>query len=513
MMSSFHESYISSHRSVSRSFSSSAVHELDMIVREIVGAATFDEHHNQQTSQSVVASQPNKKTRQHSPVRNMRKTSSDPSSFDHMMISNTTSSSSRDMDWEKVMWNSASVLSNSTPSPSFVATRRDRERREDNEKGALKSMEEDMPNQAKGGDDNALNNPIFEGSVAVVTPGDGGSGAGTAQHLACLLDSPFALAILIVLGVNVEARHTAFRRLAIHEAAALDSPRCLSLLMELGTKCSMELFCTSPSSSTATAAVSSRCGNDNELKGMLSSSSAADSADMTLDSSLSSDTTEEGRTTSGSQRKPAGKKKLNIFSGWHKGKDIGNFGVSSLQKSSSYECDKITGNTSFPTALKVMWDAAQILQRGKMDEMEAAHYVLDRVKVSNRSMMILALQCPANLAPYPYINQSEIKTTSPQSLPYAPFHQLFESNHRDMQSLFIKRNVDGHGNTPLHWAAFKCSLRAIDVLLSFNVDVNSRAQPSGWTVSRFLCRFFVTMMEKNLHSFLLLYVASSRCRL
>ena len=473
MMSSFHESYISSHRSVSRSFSSSAVHELDMIVREIVGAATFDEHHSQQTT-----SQPNKKTRQHSPVRNMRKTSSDPSSFDHMMISNTTSSSSRDMDWEKVMWNSASVLSNSTPSPSFVATRRDRERREDNEKGALKSMEEE------DGDDNALNNPIFEGSVAIVTPGDGGSGAGTAQHLACLLDSPFALAILIVLGVNVEARHTAFRRLAIHEAAALDSPRCLSLLMELGTKCSMELFCTSPSSSTATAAVSSRCGDDNEVIGVLSSSSAADSANTTLDSSLSSDTTEEGRTISGSQRKPAGKKKLNIFSGWHKGKDLGNFGVSSLKKSSSYECDKITGNTSFPTALKVMWDAAQFIKQGKMDEMEAAHYVLDRVKVSNRSMMILALQCPANLAPYPYINQSEIKTTSPQSLPYAPFHQLFQSNHRDMQSLFIKRNVDGHGNTPLHWAAFKGSLRAIDVLLSFNVDVNSRAQPSGWTVSR-----------------------------
>ena len=44
----------------------------------------------------------------------------------------------------------------------------------------------------------------------------------------------------------------------------------------------------------------------------------------------------------------------------------------------------------------------------------------------------------------------------------------------------MKSNVDGNGNTPLHWAAFKGSVRAMKVLLSFDVDVNARAQ-SGWS--------------------------------
>lgn len=43
------------------------------------------------------------------------------------------------------------------------------------------------------------------------------------------------------------------------------------------------------------------------------------------------------------------------------------------------------------------------------------------------------------------------------------------------------RDVDGHGNTPLHWAAFEDSQRAMAVLLSHGAYVNARAQPSGWT--------------------------------
>ena len=141
------------------------------------------------------------------------------------------------------MWNSASVLSNTAPSPSFVANRQDRnihQRRCDTTKYK-------NGNGSKEGD-----GPIFQGSVAIATPGDladGGTGSGTSQHLACLLDSPFALCILIVLGIRVDSRYTTFRRLAIHEAAASDSPQCLQLLMELSARFS-------PSFNTTTAVLS-----------------------------------------------------------------------------------------------------------------------------------------------------------------------------------------------------------------------------------------------------------------
>jgi ankyrin repeat protein len=40
---------------------------------------------------------------------------------------------------------------------------------------------------------------------------------------------------------------------------------------------------------------------------------------------------------------------------------------------------------------------------------------------------------------------------------------------------------DGHGNTPLHWAAFKNETRCVSLLLKYNADPNARAHPSGWT--------------------------------
>ena len=40
---------------------------------------------------------------------------------------------------------------------------------------------------------------------------------------------------------------------------------------------------------------------------------------------------------------------------------------------------------------------------------------------------------------------------------------------------------DGHGNTPLHWAAFKNEVDCVALLLRYNADPNARAHPSGWT--------------------------------
>lgn len=533
--SSFHQDNKASPSNLSSS--SSTIRELDLIVCEIIGAEIFDEHHqadvnetsyhgekqdqNLKQSPPLQGHQPNKKTRQHSPTRKSPPAGLS-SALDHILFHNNHSSSSnnssrqseKEMDWEKVMWESASILSNSRPSPSFVVHRQDRNRREEEEASkqnenleALKSTEGDS-NQ-ENNDEKNPSTPIFEGNVANATPGDlvdGGTGSGTAQHLACLLDSPLAFALLIVMGVNLEARHTAFRRLAIHEAACADAPHCLGLLMEVGTRYSREFFrdggstaavATALSVATAAAAPSSayggsgvRASSAHSFASSSSSTFAASAAGFESFGSVSGSFSGEMEERTGNQsgKKPS-KKKLNLFSGWQKGKTPGGSGgaPSILKKSSSDECEKGPEFTSFPAALKAMWEAVKLLRSGVMNETDAAHYILDRVKVSNRAMMILALQCPHIPS---YMKQQSDYHKAAASLSSSPFasipglsavNQLFQPNHRDMQSSFIKRNVDGHGNTPLHWAAFKNSVRAMDVLLSYNVDVNSRAQPSGWT--------------------------------
>ena len=382
------------------------------------------------------------------------------------------------------MWGSASILSNSRPSPSFVITRQDRDRRlhpldvNDNDETSTIDYD-DPPIQERGGGGENNNDQqilLFEGSVAIATPGninEGGTGIGTAQHAACLLDSPFALTLLIVLGVSIDARHTAFRRLAVHEAACADSPLCLGLLMELGSRFSLELFsettAVDPTTPTAAAAAAGSgsfesCGDD-----MCSSSNNNGVV----------------KVRPPHHRKP-GKKKLNPFrGGWHKNKQS-NGGSSILKKCPSDENEDVFEHTSFPVALKVMCNAIKLLRTGDMSEIDAAHYVLDRVSISKQTKVVLALQCP-HLPPTVTVKQ--VAGMSNSSSPFAStissfssvINDPFRSNHRDMQTLFIKRNVDGHGNTPIHWAAFKNSIRAMDVLLSYNVDVNIRAQPSGWT--------------------------------
>ena len=535
MASSSHQSYNSSSSPATSFSSSSTIHKLDLIVREIIGGGIFDGHRHDEIITETTSSQdeqlnkppqqghlqPNKKTRSHSPTR---KSPPGLSTLDNILFhghsSPPSSNSRRDKDcmdlvWEKVMWESASILSNCRPSPSFVANRQDRNRHEEDIKSVSKApLKSEEGLQAQGGkvgkEKNNLTQAIFEGNVANATPGDladGGTGAGTAQHLACLLDSPFALALLIVLGVNVEARHTAFRRLAIHEAACADSPRCLSLLMEVGTRFSMELLRESLAATasggsavptaTAAAAASTAGGdglNSSSAESVASSPSVAAASATGFGSAgsgseLFSSETEDGNISTAVGRKPGKTNKLPNLFRWQKGKTPGVGGAASASKKSSSSecCEKAAEFTPFPETLRIIWEAAKLLRTGDMNEMSAAHYILDRVKVSNRAMLTLALQCP-HLPPSMKHSDEDMATAPPlSSSPFASIpglsvvNQLFQSNHRDMQTHFIKRNVDGHGNTPLHWAAFKNSIRAVDVLLSYNVDVNSRAQPSGWT--------------------------------
>lgn len=407
-LSSFHD------KSQVLSPSHSIVRELDIVVRKILGSCdeagqagvNHTQEQNKKTSPSKLAS----------------------SALEHILHhSSFQSANQREVHLEKVIWESAKSVSNSSPHQAFVVHRSVRTCREEDLNARHCGAEEMDLDSSSGGTvqktiERKENTPLFEGNIANATPGefhDGGTGAGTAQHLACLLDSPFALAILILLGADVESRHTAFRRLSIHEAACADSPQCLRLLMEIGTRFPSD-------------AASSLEDGDLEMSG----------------------------------KGPSCKKKLNLFSAsWNKGK--------THVKRSFHDVGKNLYNTvSFPSALEIMWEAVQYLRLGEMDEMSAAHYLLDRISLSNKSMTRLTLQCPL-------IDPAAVSPFT--SIPgYAAMNHIFQPT-RDNQISCIRRNVDGHGNTPLHWASFKNSVRALDVLLSYNVDVNSRAQPSGWT--------------------------------
>ena len=387
------------------------------------------------------------------------------------------------------MWDCASVLSNSSPSPSFVATNRDRANRYRRDSTMGGDEEEDYVKQDSAATTTTTNiTPIFEGNSALATPGDladGGTGSGTAQHLACVLDSPLALAILLVMGVNVEARHTAFRRLAIHEAASADSPMCLGLIMEVGTLSYMELFGMKEEEKEVDVDEGMlSAGGHNVTSSSFATASVLSTTATGLTAFDEPTASQNSKVSCKSQHEKPGKKKASLFARLQKGKIVCK-SLSVLKKSSLDGREKVVTEdtiTSFPFALKVLWNATQCLRSGKMNEMDAARYIIERLHVSSKTMLALALQCPhLPLA----MEKNEEKACSAVAFASIPpgastSNQLFRSNHRDMQSLFIKRNVDGHGNTPLHWAAFKDSVRAIDVLLTYNVDVNTRAQPSGW---------------------------------
>lgn len=456
------------HKSKSSTTHSETLQELDSIVRDIIGAELFDAYNaKNKVSEQMSSSKPvanSSSARAQSSTKKTRQHSLDQLLFHHHHHHQTKSSldlaqQKEDKALEKAMWNSACMLSNSRPSLSFVIRKEDKQLRDERamrNTAPLKSMEED-----KKGDDNGEERPpLFEGSVANSTPGDvmdGGGGAGTAQHLACLLDSPLALAILIALGARVEARHTAFRRLAIHEAACADSPLCLSLLMGVGTRFSlevMEIFSSTSSSSTASVAAA------HETRTSFSSDDC------------NSNNSVEGWAESKKQPK---KNKLNIFSGWKKSSEPSN------QRRA--EGKKGSGLIPFPLALRIIWEAIQHVRCGEISELEAAGIILDQVRVTRRTKVLLAMQC----SPLASKSENDDDKVSPMSssLPSLPglggLNQLFHPVQTIHTLAFHKCNVDGHGNTPLHWAAFKNSVRAMDVLLSHGVDINYPAQPSGWT--------------------------------
>ena len=285
---------------------------------------------------------------------------------------------------------------------------------------------------------------IFDGAVAIGTPiantqvrGSGG-GSGTIQHLACALDSPFGLALVLAMEADVSSRHTTFRRSILHEAACCNSPNCLRLLLELG-------------------------------KGI-------DSVTNNNQSMLSASSSNNERCLSGCQQPQEEgmmmmmmyTKKNNCFDGDfihpEKRQKSSNC-LTDLSSKESKPLSKKKKNITFTSLLKLGMDLITQMKEGKITELEAARALLSKATISDVNKEIISVICRVDI-------QNESQRMPSQSYPH------FISFLRDT-SLSLS-NTDGHGNTALHWAAFKNSASCIKLLIEYNADPDATADSTGW---------------------------------
>jgi hypothetical protein len=283
----------------------------------------------------------------------------------------------------RLVWESASMLSNSRPPSSFVVYNKD---------GDVDMATDDAP-------------PIFDGSVANATPpplgmfGGGGAsgGYGTLLHLACAIDSPLALSMLLVLGADARASHTAFRRLMIHEAACNGSMQCLTLLLDLGQECSKIL-------------------SDNQKKPAASQFASS----------------------------PQFQSSRSVFSSMGPVSETPSMNTCSMDHTEK-------GPFQFTGILRTIRDTIKQVRDGKVSELDASRSLAALARLPEVSRISLARSCS--------------------------FSPLSSFGH----FMLSQGWADGHGNTPLHWAAFKNVAPCVSLLLRYSADANARAQPSGWT--------------------------------
>jgi len=135
-------------------------------------------------------------------------------------------------DEEDAMRISAKILSNTRPPTNFVLRssdlKKNKQKQENLKDDDDHSQSKQLDQAQRLGDDQEHERrppPLFDGSIGLNT--------GSLVHLACIVDQPFILAMLLVLGADPKSKHSAFRRLLIHEAACSNSVQCLTFLLEL----------------------------------------------------------------------------------------------------------------------------------------------------------------------------------------------------------------------------------------------------------------------------------------
>ncbi|KAL3936401.1 MAG: hypothetical protein SGBAC_008278 [Bacillariaceae sp.] len=106
----------------------------------------------------------------------------------------------------------------------------------------------------------------------------------------------------------------------------------------------------------------------------------------------------------------------------------------------------------FIVALRRFQSFCGAVQRGEMSELQAARSLMKGAQLTESTRASLIRAC------------------------------AFKSNRLASRS-FLRTNgsSDGHGNTPLHWAAFRNETHCVSLLLEYDADPNARAHPSGWT--------------------------------
>lgn len=109
--------------------------------------------------------------------------------------------------------------------------------------------------------------------------------------------------------------------------------------------------------------------------------------------------------------------------------------------------------TGFLSILRIFRESSAMVKKGTMSELDAARKVLGHTTLADTSVASLTQSCTFNEAQVP----------------------------RSILSRPQGGTSDGHGNTPLHWAAFKNETECVSLLLKFGADANARAHPSGWT--------------------------------
>lgn len=320
-------------------------------------------------------------------------------------------------DADRLAWESATTLSNSPPCSSFVIYSKDRQENE-RMKEHLGKINTNQPLRPADGDYGA---PLFDGGVANATPptftGVAGrvslsGGSGTILHFACVMDSPMALAICLLLGAQADTPHTAFRRKMVHEAACSGSVQCLEVLLRLGKRCKMHLN----SINTSSHANGSR---------------VTESVPTGIFFPVLAPCSKTYSTKSDSMSLPFAKKESN-----HQTESL---------------------SSSYLTTLRTVVEVLERVRTGEITELEAAMSLLLPEKLSDASILSLSKTC--SFAPNVDSLRPLLSKTSTRMYGYS----------------------DGHGNTPLHWAAFKNEQRCVSLLLRYNADVNTRAHPTGWT--------------------------------
>jgi ankyrin repeat protein len=271
--------------------------------------------------------------------------------------------------------------------------------------------------------------PIFDGTVANATPNFSasvGGGTGTALHAVAALDHPLTLALLLVMGADARACHTAFRRLVQHEAACNGSIQCLTLLLELGNR-----FGEDQLSRKDCASTQQRNSNENVP--------ATHSPEAVMDFPFFARRTSNG--THGTLSTVHSKS----MQQWRKSGI-----VSDAMKVPSLDILSL---------LRLFCSLVKQVSSGSITELDAARILVQQATISDQTKAALAMQCGFDVR------------YEPISASINPYNRLSTNSN----------SSDGHGNTPLHWAAFKNESACVSLLLKYRADPNAKAFPSGWT--------------------------------